>query len=141
MGHLAEALAVPLSQLILSNATLDYFLAGLDVNNCVIPVIDVLYSLFALEKFAQTGMLSFAMCRHHVSEVFVRTIFAENKMHLDYFLAGLDVNNCVIPVIDVLYSLFALEKFAQTGMLSFAMCRHHVSEVFVRTIFAENKMH
>ena len=66
LGHLAETLAGPLSQLILNDPTLDYFIAGLDVNTFAVPIIDVLYSLIALEKFAQTGMCLFDVFGCHV---------------------------------------------------------------------------
>nr|CAB3265812.1 ZF(RING)-26 RING finger and SPRY domain-containing protein 1 [Phallusia mammillata] len=57
LGHLAESLAGPLSIAMLTDDALEYFIAGLDktINNCQVPIVDILYSLISLEKFAQTG--------------------------------------------------------------------------------------
>ncbi|XP_009857963.2 zinc finger protein isoform X1 [Ciona intestinalis] len=57
LGHLAESLAGPLSATMLTQNTLEYFMCGLEqtINGVHIPVVNILYSLIALEKFAQTG--------------------------------------------------------------------------------------
>jgi len=90
LGHLAESLALPLSQLILKDTTLDYFLAGLDANNSAIPVIDVLYSLFALEKFAQTGKL----CNYLSNSLFHNKIQNMKIIHVCSIVVVVVVSTC-----------------------------------------------
>uniref|UniRef100_H2YUC6 Uncharacterized protein n=1 Tax=Ciona savignyi TaxID=51511 RepID=H2YUC6_CIOSA len=56
LGHLAESLAGPFSATMLTPSTLQYFMCGLEqtIDGIRIPIINILYSLIALEKFAQT---------------------------------------------------------------------------------------